>query len=189
MKKVFILSWPSWVGKTTIYYMYIQKYPGTKIQKIITTTTRAKREYEQHAKDYYFVSIDEFKQFIKQKKFIEYAEVHDNFYWSTYTELENIILIWKIPFYIVDPWWVKFLKTKLYWIYDVKTIFILPPSIDELRKRLIKRWEDENSKNFQIRLDESLIWIEERNYYDYIIVNHDLEKSVQELDNIIKNFK
>ena len=185
MKKIFILSWPSWVGKTTIYEEYIKDNEETKIQKVITTTTRQKRDYEKHWKDYYFLSIKEFKQLIKKEKLIEYAQVHNNFYGSTYEELKNIILNNKTPFYIVDPQWVKYLEKVLSWMYDVKTIFILPPNKKELKKRLIKRGEDENSESFQIRLNESLVWLEEKNNYNYNIVNDDLEKAVKEFKKII----
>jgi len=70
-------------------------------------------------------------------------------------------------------------------MYDVKTIFILPPNKKELKKRLIKRGEDENSESFQIRLNESLVWLEEKNNYNYNIVNDDLEKAVKEFKKII----
>lgn len=185
MKKVFILSWPSWVGKTTIYEEYIKKNKDSRIQKVITTTTRPKRSYEEHWKDYYFLSINDFKDLIKEDKLIEYAEVHNNFYGSTYEELENILERKKIPFYIVDPQWVKLLEKVLSWLYDVKTIFILPPSEEELKKRLIKRWEDENSESFKIRLNESLVWLEEKTHYNFKIINDDLEKAVEEFAKII----
>jgi len=90
-----------------------------------------------------------------------------------------------IPLYIVDPQWVKFLKNKLWWIYDVKTIFILPPSEDELKNRLLKRWENPNSESFKIRINESLIWLEEKDNYDYQIINDNLEKAVEKFREII----
>ena len=185
MKKVFILSWPSWVGKTTIYEEYMKNNGVEKIQKIITTTTRSKRDYETHWKDYYFVSIKEFQKLIDNGKLIEYAKVHWNFYGSTYDELEKIISNWKIPLYIVDPQWVKYLSKVLWEKYDVKTIFILPPSKEELKKRLIKRWETQNSKSFQTRVNESLKWLEEKDDYDYHIVNDDLKKAVEEFSKIV----
>ena len=185
MKKVFILSWPSWVGKTTIYEEYMKNNGVEKIQKIITTTTRSKRDYETHWKDYYFVSIKEFQKLIEDWKFIEYAKVHNNFYGSTYEALENIILKNKTPFYIVDPQWVRYLKNVLSWKYNVKTIFILPPNKEELEKRLIKRGESENSESFQTRINESLKWLSEKDNYDYHIVNDDLKRAVEEFKKII----
>jgi len=187
MKKVFILAGPSWVGKTTLWEELKKKYPDINVEKVITTTTRQKRDYEIHGKDYYFVDIKKFRDLIKNKQLIEYAEVHNNFYGSTYDELERILNNWKNPLYIVDPQWVKSLKNKLSDIYDVKTIFILPPSEEELKKRLLKRWEDPNSESFKIRLNESLVWLAEKDDYDYQIVNDDLEKSVLQLKEVFES--
>ena len=184
MKKVFILAGPSWVWKTTLWQKFKEKYPQFPVEKIITSTTRPRRDGEIHGRDYYFLSLEEFKDKIENKEFIEYAEVHNNFYGSTYEELERILKKGKFPLYIVDPQWVKFLKEKLSWIYDVKTIFILPPSEEELKRRLIKRGETPDSESFKIRLKESLIWLAEKDNYDYQIVNDDLDKAVEELKNI-----
>jgi len=73
-------------------------------------------------------------------------------------------------------------------LYDVKTIFILPPSENELKKRLLKRGEDKNSESFKVRLNESLIWLSEKDNYDYQIVNDDLEKAVGKLSEILNYF-
>lgn len=186
MKKIFILSWPSWVWKTTIYQECIKKNNNI-FKKVITTTTRTQREYEKNWKDYYFVSMDVFRQIIKNDEFIEYVKVHENFYGSTYYELKKIISSWKIPLYIVDPQWVKTLKNKLFWMYDLKTIFILPPNQEELKNRLIKRWEQENSNEFNIRIKESLIWLEEKHNYDYNIVNDNLENAIKKFEQIINS--
>ena len=185
MKKVFVLSWPSWVGKTTIWEQFDKLHNTWKVKKVVTSTTRPKRNYEIHWRDYYFLNIEDFRKKIKNKEFIEYAEVHNNFYGSTYEELDNILDNKQFPLYIVDPQWVRYLKDTLKWAYDVKTIFILPPSEDVLKKRLLSRGEDENSENFKIRVNESLIWLEWKNNYDYNIVNDDLEKAVEEFKNII----
>ena len=187
MPKVFILSWPSGVGKTSIWEKFKQKYPNSNIEKVITTTTRPKREYEIDGKDYYFVTVDDFAKLIKEHKLIEYAEVHNNFYGSTYAELERILNSGKNPLYIVDPQGVKFLKEKLWKDYEVKTIFILPPSEEELKKRLLKRGEDPNSESFKVRLNESLVWLAEKDDYDFTILNDDLDKAVEQFKSIIES--
>ncbi len=187
MSKIFILSGPSGVWKTTIREEFKRKYPNSNIEKIITTTTRPKRDYEIDWKDYYFVSLNDFENLIKNNKLIEYAEVHNNFYGSTYDELNRILNSWKNALYIVDPQGVKFLKQILGDKYEVKTIFILPPSEEELKKRLITRWEDPNSENFKVRLNESLLWLAEKDFYDYNIVNEDIQKAVEEFRKIVES--
>lgn len=186
MKKVFILAGPSWVGKTTLWMKFKEKYPNFPVEKVVTSTTRPKRSWEKQWKDYYFLSLDEFSKKIENKEFIEYAEVHNNFYGSTYEELERILTESKYPLYIVDPQWVKFLKNKLSGLYDVKTIFILPPSEEELKQRLIKRGETPDSDSFKIRLKESLIWLAEKDNYDYQIVNDNLDQAVDKLKDIFE---
>jgi guanylate kinase len=79
------------VGKTTLWEELKKKYPNINVEKVITTTTRQKRDYEVDGKDYYFVDIEKFRNLIKNKQLIEYAEVHNNFYGSTYDELERIL--------------------------------------------------------------------------------------------------
>ncbi len=185
MKNLFILSWPSGVWKTTLYEEFKKYYPNSNIEKIITTTTRNMRDYEIDWKDYYFVDVDYFKKLINENKLIEYAKVYNNYYWSTYEELNRIIDKSIQPLYIVDPQWVKTLKNKLNNTYKIKTIFILPPSIDTLKKRLLKRGETYNSKSFKIRLEESLIRLNEKSNYDYNILNDDLQIAVDDFKKII----
>ncbi len=186
-KTIFILSWPSWVGKTTLWHNLLNEKDDIKIEKVITTTTRKPRDWEVNGKDYYFVSIEDFWKLIKENKLVEWAEVHNNFYWSTYQELERIIKRWYKPLYIVDPQWSKYLKKVLSDKYKVVTVFILPPSIEELKQRLLKRWEDPNSEAFKIRLNESLVWINDADHYDYKIVNDNLEDTINKLKNIFLN--
>ena len=190
MPIVFILSWPSWAWKTTLWEAIKPEADKLKIEKIITTTTRSPRPWEVNWRDYRFVSIKEFEKLIEQWKMIEWAQVHWNFYWSTYDELERILNKWYIPLYIVDPQGVVSLRKtlssaksseKLIWYsFQIKTIFVVPPSIDELKKRLLKRWENPNSDAFKLRLQESINWLNMKELFDYIIVNDDLEKAVEE---------
>ncbi len=187
-KTIFIISGPSGVWKTTLWE-YLKPYKDDlKIEKMITITTRKKRENEIDWKDYYFVSPEKFGQLIKNHELVEWAEVHNNFYWSSYQELERILNKGYRPIYIVDPQWVRYLKKVLSDKYNVVTIFILPPSIEELKKRLFKRWEDPNSESYKVRLQESLIWLNEADDYDYRIVNDDIENASKQLKNIIKSY-
>jgi len=195
MPTVFILSWPSGVGKTTLWEAIKLEADSLKIEKVITTTTRNPRPWEINWKDYWFVSVEEFEKMIEEWRMIEWAQVHGNFYGSTYNELERIIKKWNRPLYIVDPQWVislkktlsssNFLKSSYNVSFQIKTIFVVPPSEEELKRRLLKRWEDPNSESFRIRLQESLNWLKMKDIFDYVIVNDNLEKAVEEFKNIL----
>ena len=183
--KVIIISWPSGVGKNTIIDNLEKKYQ--KFKRVITYTTRPKRDYETDWVDRYFVSKQQFEDMIKNNQFIEYAIVHRNYYWSTYEELEKIINSWKIPIYEVDPQWAMYLKDKLtIWEkkYEVKTIFLLPPSVEELKKRLFGR-SGENQDTLK-RLKESIQQMKQKNFYDFQVINDNIQATVEKIYNIIK---
>lgn len=184
MQKVFIISGASWSWKTTIYENFMKKNPN-KLEKIITITTRKKRKTEIDKRDYYFVSVEKFKSMIDKHELIEYAEVYGNFYGSSFQELDEILEKWKTPLYIVDPQGVKNLKERLSWKYNISTIFILAPSVEELKRRLIRRWEDPESEQFKTRIRESIACIEEKHIYDFCIKNENLEHALRDLEKII----
>lgn len=101
MKKIFILSGPAGVGKTTIWQNIASRVPS--IAKIITTTTRDIRAGETNGVDYHFLSRAEFEAKISAGDMIEYAVVHANLYGSTYSELDRILSLDKSPIYIIEP--------------------------------------------------------------------------------------
>lgn len=100
-KKIFILSGPAGVGKTTIWENIAEKLPN--IARIVTTTTRQIRDGETNGVHYHFISRDEFEAKISAGDLIEYAVVHTNLYGSTFSELERIISLDKSPIYIIEP--------------------------------------------------------------------------------------
>lgn len=185
MKKntVFILSGPAWAGKTTIWHAIENE--ATHVEKVITTTSRSMREWEIEWSHYHFLSKSEFEAKIHTGDLIEYAIVHTNYYGSTYSELERIIQSNKSPIYIIEPQWMVHLKPLLedQW-YQVVTIFLLPPSLDELKKRLHGRWT-ETPEQYEIRLATAITELEQQDFYDIKIVNDDLERAKQDLIHIL----
>jgi len=172
------------VGKTTVWEVLQQEYTS-RLEKIVTTTTRAKREGEIEGKHYYFLSREEFQSRIDSGDMIEYALVHGNYYGSTFKELERIMELGKYPLYIIDPQGMVYLKPLLeHRSYTVQTFFLLPPSIEELRFRLSGRGT-EHSEHLELRLANALVEMEEQDFYDHKIVNTDLNKTIQTLANII----
>lgn len=183
-KNIFILSWPAWVGKTTIWHEVESRCP--KINKIVTTTSRSMRDNEVNWIHYHFISKSEFEDKIHSWDLIEYAIVHTNYYGSTFSELERIISNNCSPIYIIEPQWMIHLKPILEEKgYNVVTIFLLPPSLEELKRRLHNRGT-ETDEQFQIRLATAITELEQQDFYDIRLVNNDLEKTKEELLAIFK---
>lgn len=182
-RKIYILSGPAGVGKTTIWHNIESRVPHVKM--IVTSTTRTIRDHETHGVDYYFLSRDEFEAKIAAGDLIEYAVVHTNLYGSTYSELERIISLDKSPIYIIEPQGMIHIKPILEakW-YEVCTIFLLPPSIDELKKRLSGRGT-ETEEQFNLRLAKAMLELEQQNLYDIRIVNDILENTENELIKVL----
>ena len=176
---IFILSGPAWAGKTTIWHAI--EHDAQHVEKVITTTTRSIREWEIDGEHYHFISKEEFEKKIHHGDLIEYAIVHTNYYGSTSTELERILQQNKSPIYIIEPQGMIHLKPLLEDRgYTVVTIFLLPPSIDELKKRLHARGT-ETPEQFEIRLATALTELEQQDFYDIKIVNNELEQAKKEL--------
>lgn len=181
---ILILSGPSGVGKTTVYEI-LQERLRSRLEKIITTTTREKRSGEIEGKHYYFLTRAEFQCRIDSGDMIEYALVHGNYYGSTFRELERIVKLGKYPLYIVDPQGMIHLKPLLQnRKYTVQTFFLLPPSIEELRIRLSERGT-EATDHLELRLANAMVEMEEQDFYDHKIVNVNLEETVRLLTNLI----
>lgn len=184
---IILLTWPSWVGKWTIWKTYLKNEWDKKIEKVITCTTRQQREGEKEWIDYYFLNKPEFESKIQKWEMIEYANVYGNLYGSSYDELQRIMNKWKIVLYEIDPQWVKTLQNFLSEKYLTKSIFVLPPDIEELKKRLLKR-DSENDRDFDIRINQASSQIDEKDIYDFNLINDDLEKVVFDFSEIIENF-
>jgi guanylate kinase len=185
-KKVFILSGPAGVGKNTLWEL-VRPLCSRYIEESISITTRTPiREWEVHWVDYYFVNKEDFEKKIHNHEFLEYAVVHTFYYGSPKSELERITSTWKSPIYIIEPQGMTHLKPLLEeeW-YNVTTIFLLPPSLDELKRRLHARWT-ETEEQFQIRLATAITELEQQEFYDIRLVNSDLEKTKDELLAILK---
>ena len=179
---IVILSSPSGAGKTTL----VKKISSRNNFKIsISHTTRKPRINEKHGKHYFFVKDKEFKKLIKQKKFLEYAKVFKNYYGSL---KENVVeKLEKSENVIFDIDWqgtqqIKNIKLK----YKIITIFILPPSKEELFNRLLKR--DKKDQRIAIERMEQFKtdithWID----YDYTVINDKIEKCYKQIMSFIVN--
>jgi len=175
-----IISAPSGAGKTTLIEKLIIQNPIYEFA--ISTTTRPIRSNEMEGKDYYYVSYDEFMKMVDNNEFVEWAKVHDNYYGTTKKEIDRIKANSKIPIFDVDVQGARALRNKL---QKVVSIFIIPPSIKELEKRLRHR-STETQQQIKIRLTNAVSELREYINYDYIVVNDDLQKASEDLGAILK---
>lgn len=177
---IIIVSAPSGSGKTTLVSQVLNEMPGVK--RSISYTTRAPREGENNNDDYIFVSVEEFKQKIQEDEFLEWEENFGNYYGTSVVQVEEVLSGGDDIILSIDVKGAKKIKEKY---PESISVFIMPPSIDELASRLKKRNTDNEGEVIR-RLKESKREIEASDYYDYMIVNEKLDKAMEELKNIIK---
>ncbi|RUA23495.1 MAG: guanylate kinase [Bacteroidetes bacterium] len=182
--KLIIFSAPSGAGKTTI----VKEVLKTDIPFAfsVSATSRKPREGEVHTKDYHFLSVNDFKESIEKEHFLEWEEVYENQYYGTLkSEVESKRQQGYNVIFDVDV--VGGLNIKKYYGEEALAIFIMPPSIEELKKRLQGRGtETEESFNKRIaKAEHEMTFAKD---FDVVIVNDDLQKAVQETIDKIRNF-
>ena len=182
--KLIIISAPSGAGKTTILKHLLSQ--DLNLVFSVSACSREKRKNEADGKDYYFISADEFRTKIINHEFLEWEEVYkDNFYGTLKSEVERIRKGGKNVIFDVD---VKGgINIKKIYGSDALAIFIMPPSIEELNKRLRYRSTD-SPENIDKRIDKAKHEIEYAGKFDSIIVNDNLELALHEVSEIVKKF-
>tara|TARA_Y100000816_G_scaffold266309_1_gene226773 strand:+ start:52 stop:675 length:624 start_codon:yes stop_codon:yes gene_type:complete len=177
---MYILSSPSGAGKTTL----VKKI--SKNKKFLTSishTTRPPRQNEKNGKDYFFVSKNNFKKLIKKKEFIEHAKVFDNYYGSSKGTIIKKLNNGKNILFDIDWQGTRQIRNKKL-KYKLLTIFILPPSKEELLYRLMKR-EKKNLKTVNRRMKEFKKDLSKWRDYDLVVINDNLKKCYNEIMNAI----
>lgn len=185
MGKVIIFSAPSGAGKTTLVHSLI-KNKDLKLEFSVSACSRPIRGQEVHGKDYYFLSVEEFKAKIQNDDFLEWEEVYENnFYGSLKSEVERIINSGKNVIFDVD---VKGgINIKKYYKDKALSIFVMPPSIEELERRLRNRSTDDE-KAITTRVDKAKIEIGFANEFDIVLINDNLEKAQAEVEKVVGSF-
>tara|TARA_X000000368_G_scaffold401205_1_gene373851 strand:+ start:166 stop:747 length:582 start_codon:yes stop_codon:yes gene_type:complete len=182
--KAVIISAPSGAGKTTL----VNKLLKAKLPLLfsISACSRAPREGEEDKKDYYFLSVEEFKEKIKAQDFIEWEEVYQgNFYGTLKKEIERI---WKEKKHVVfDVDVIGGISLKEYFKENSISIFIKPPSMEVLSKRLKKR-NTEDRESIKNRLEKSFEEMKSIDKFDKIIVNDKLSISTKNIIETVKKF-
>jgi len=182
--KLVIISAPSGAGKTTIVNHLLGS--GLNLSFSVSATTRPLRGNEKNGKDYFFLSVEEFKKKIENKEFVEWEEVYkDIFYGTLKSELDRIWANGKNVLFDVDVKGGISLKK----IFGNKSIaiFIMPPSVEELENRLIKRATDTPEK-IRIRVEKARQELELANKFDTVIVNDQLDKAKEDAVKLLTSF-
>ena len=177
---VLIISSPSGAGKTTICKKLIEEVNNLNLS--VSVTTRLKRSDEVDGKDYFFRSDKEFDDMVAQEKFLEHAKVFDHSYGTLKSEIDTKII--NGINVIVDIDWQGTRQIEQHIPDDIVKIFILPPSIKELKKRLGTR-ATESQDSFKKRMSEARKEISHYSEYDFIIINEDVQESVNKIKTIL----
>ncbi|MCF4100723.1 guanylate kinase [Gillisia sp. M10.2A] len=183
--KLIVFSAPSGSGKTTIV-QHLLAHPELNLEFSISATSRAARGEEVEGKDYYFLSLEDFKKKIKNDEFLEWEEVYrDNFYGTLKSEIERIWSHGKHVIFDIDV--VGGLDIKN--IYPEKTlaVFVKPPSIEELKIRLKKR-KTESEDKISMRVAKASIELATAPQFDFIIENNHLQTALDEAYHLVANF-
>lgn len=183
--KLFVFSAPSGSGKTTIV-RHLLAQERFNLEFSISATSREPRSNEKEGVDYYYISLADFKQKIKSEEFLEWEEVYmDNFYGTLKTEVERIWAKGKHVIFDIDVRGGLRIKEKF--PEQTLAVFVKPPDINELLKRLKKRGE-ESDKKIAARIAKAPIELATAPQFDKIIKNYDLEVALQDAEDLVDEF-
>lgn len=182
--KVIIVSAPSGAGKTSIVRHLLKEVPELRFS--ISATTRQKRDYEIDGKDYYFITPDEFRARIEKDDFLEWQEVYqDQYYGSLKCEVERIWNNGQVVIFDVDV--LGGLNIKNFYNGQALSVFIEPPTMEELRNRLLNRGT-ETQDTLKKRLDKAEYELSFSKKFDRIVLNDKLVDAQKEMVEIVKDF-
>ena len=181
-----IVSAPSGSGKSTIVNWLMKEHPELHLNFSISCTSRAPRGTEQNGVEYFFLTPEEFKEKIQHNEFLEYEEVYENrFYGTLKQQVENQREAGQNVVFDVD---VKGgVNIKKYYGYDAMSLFIQPPSVEELRRRLEHRGTD-TPEAIEERLAKAAYEMTFAPQFDHVVVNDDLESAKQETLKLVQDF-
>jgi guanylate kinase len=182
--KLILFCGPSGSGKTTIVHHLLKKFPMMRFS--VSATTRPKRENETDGIDYHFLSPEEFRTKIANNEFLEWEEVYkDRYYGSLKSEVDRILSEGNIALFDIDV--VGGLNIRKNYGRQLLDVFVMPPSVDELHKRLVAR-ATEDEESLRKRLDKAEEEMHAAFQFNHVIVNIDLQKAIQEAEEKVLAF-
>lgn len=168
-----IVSSPSGGGKTTVVNAILRR--NKTVSRVITATTRSPRKGEKNGRDYLFWSEKQFLEAIKKGQMLEWAKVHAHYYGVPRESFEKLLKRGICPILVID---VQGAATVAKEFKDAVRIFIVPPSLTELKKRISAR--KDNTQNIALRLKTAKKELKEAPHYDYIVLNDDLKSAIHQ---------
>lgn len=174
-----IISSPSGGGKTTVVNAVLARFKGA--DRVVTATSRAPRSGEKNGKDYFFWTDRQFESAIKKNAMLEWAKVFNTFYGVPKKSVDAILKKRLIPILVIDVQGEASVKKLL---GGAVSVFLMPPSMAELKKRILKRGD--GTKNISLRLKTAKSEIARAKDFDYIVVNNKLETAVDDVLSIIR---
>ncbi len=182
--KLIIFSAPSGSGKTTLVHHLLTKQE--KLAFSISCATREKRGHEIDGKDYYFISSEDFEKKIQNNEFIEYEEVYEGTYYGTLkSEVERIWKLGKHVIFDIDV--VGGLNIKKQFGTKALAVFVQPPSVDELQRRLEER-STETPEKIAMRVAKAERELAFAKDFDVVLINDNLEQAKKEVEKLVQNF-
>ena len=178
-----VLSSPSGAGKTTLSRRLLETDPSVKLS--VSVTTRAKRLSEVNGQDYLFVDRERYDAMVRDGELLEHAEVFGNCYGTPAKPVETTLASGNDVLFDIDWQGTQQLLQKAHIQPDLVTVFVLPPTFDELERRLHRRAEDADDI-IRARMDKAIEEISHYEDYDYVVVNHDLEQAFGEMRAILE---
>ena len=182
--KIIIITAPSGAGKTSITHYLLKRVPQLIFS--VSAATRQPREFEKDKVDYYFISQQEFQQKIRHNEFVEWEMVYEGKYYGTLkSELQKIWDMKRIPLLDID---IKgAIHVQQQYPQNCLTIFVQPPSVDELKKRLLSRGT-ETEESLRARINKARYEISFKHSFDAVIINDQLDRACKEAEEVVNEF-